>query len=71
MEKGRGQGVKREKYIYWQDGDIWLGYLEQYPDYWTQGETIAELEEHLRDIYRDLTSGSIPCVRRVAELEPA
>lgn len=59
------------KYSYWQDEDMWLGYLEEYPDYWTQGETLKELEENLRDIYRELTSGSIPCVRRVAELEVA
>ena len=63
--------MKAIKYIYWQDEDIWLGYLEKYPDYWTQGETIEELEENLRDIYRELTSGSIPYVRRVAELEVA
>ncbi|MGH7889652.1 MAG: type II toxin-antitoxin system HicB family antitoxin [Thermodesulfobacteriota bacterium] len=50
---------------------MWLGYLEEYPDYWTQGETIAELEENLRDIYNELNSGSIPCVRRAAELEVA
>jgi predicted RNase H-like HicB family nuclease len=59
------------KYIYWQEEDMWLGYLEEYPDYWTQGETIEELEENLRDIYRELTSGSILCVRRVAELAVA
>ena len=63
--------MKAIKYIYWQDENMWLGYLEEYPDYWTQGETIEELEENLRDIYRELTSGSIPYVRRVAELEVA
>jgi len=63
--------MKAIKYIYWQDEDMWLGYLEEYPDYWTQGETIEELEENLRDIYQELTSGSIPYVRRVAELEVA
>jgi len=63
--------MKATKYIYWQDEDMWLGYLEEYPDYWTQGETMEELEENLRDIYRELTSGSIPYVRRVAELEMA
>ena len=61
--------MKAIKYIYWQDEDTWLGYLEEYPDYWTQGETMEELEENLRDIYREFTSGSIPYVRRVAELE--
>jgi predicted RNase H-like HicB family nuclease len=59
------------KYIYWQDEQMWLGYLEEYPDYRTQGETKEELEENLRDIYSELTSGNIPCVRRVDQLEVA
>ncbi len=63
--------MKTIKYIYWQDDDWWIGYLEEYPDYWTQGETIEELEENLRDIAKELTSGSIPSVRRVAELQLA
>ena len=58
-----------QKYVYWQDGDTWLGFLEEYPDYWTQGETMEELEENLMDVYSELTSGTIPCVRRVAELQ--
>ena len=53
-------------YVYWQDGDMWLGYLEDYPDYITQGETLDELQLNLRDIYQELTSGNIPGVRRVA-----
>ena len=57
------------KYIYWQDDNMWLGYLAEYPDYMTQGETLEELKENLRDIYRELNSGNIPCVRKVAELE--
>ena len=48
---------------------MWLGYLDDYPDYMTQGETLAELEENLRDIYADLTSGVIPAVRKVADLQ--
>ena len=56
------------KYIYWQDKDQWLGYLQDYPDYWTQGQSIEELESHLCDLYRDLTSGEIPGVRKLAEL---
>jgi len=34
----------------------------------TQGESSEDLQEHLRDLYRDLGSGEIPGVRRVAEL---
>ncbi|MBI4640403.1 MAG: type II toxin-antitoxin system HicB family antitoxin [Candidatus Tectomicrobia bacterium] len=57
------------RYVYWQDDEMWLGYLEEFPDYWTQGETEQELKENLIDIYKELTSGTIPTVRRVAELE--
>mgnify|MGYP001103858891 CR=1 FL=1 len=42
---------------------MWLGYLEEYPDYMAQGETMQELTENLRDIYKELISGNIPCVR--------
>jgi predicted RNase H-like HicB family nuclease len=63
--------MERKKYIYWQDDNFWLGYLEEYPDYMTQGETLEELEENIRDIYEELNSGNIPCVRRTAELEVA
>ena len=59
------------KFIHWQDGNMWLGYLEEYPDYMTQGVTFEELKENLKDLYKDLTGGTIPCVRKVAELEVA
>ena len=44
------------KYFYWQDEGIWLGYLEEYPDYMTQGESIEELKDNLRDIFQEITS---------------
>ncbi len=56
------------KIICWQDGEYWLGYIEDYPDYMTQGMTHEELRENLKDIYKDLTSGMIPSVRREEEL---
>jgi hypothetical protein len=63
--------MKGLRYIYWQDQNFWLGYLEEYPDYLTQGESLEDLKEHLRDLYRDLSSREIPAVRRLAELEVA
>jgi len=56
------------RYVYWRDGNHWLGYFEEYPDYQTQGESLEDLQDHLKDLFRDLTSGEIPGVRRVAEL---
>ncbi|MGD2090498.1 MAG: hypothetical protein PVH61_30280 [Candidatus Aminicenantes bacterium] len=32
---------------------MWPGYLEEYPDYKTQGESIEELKENLKDIYQE------------------
>ena len=61
--------MERMKYIYWQDEGMWLGYLEEYPDYMTQGKSIEELQDNLKDIYKELTSGTIPHVRKVAELQ--
>ena len=55
-------------YAYWQDGDQWVGYFEEYPDYMTQGESFGDLQESLRDLYHDLTSGQIPGIRKAAEL---
>ncbi len=54
-------------YIYWQDKGQWLGHLQDYPDYWTQGQFLEELQSHLPDLYQDLTSGEIPRVRKVVE----
>lgn len=45
------------KYVYWQEGSGYLGHFVDYPDYWTQGETLDDLKGHLLDLYADLTSG--------------
>ncbi len=63
--------METRKFIYYQEDDMFVGWLEEYPDYRTQGESLEELKENLVDIYKDLTSGSIPCVRRVGELNVA
>ncbi|MCL2068239.1 MAG: type II toxin-antitoxin system HicB family antitoxin [Treponema sp.] len=39
-------------YTYWEGGDGWLvGYLNEYPEQWTQGKDLTELEEMLLDLY--------------------
>jgi predicted RNase H-like HicB family nuclease len=60
--------MQKIKIVYWEDEGFWLGYLQDYPDYWTQGETLDDLKEHLKDLYLDVTSGEIPGIRRVDEL---
>lgn len=56
------------KFIYYLEDDSLIGWLEEFPDYRTQGENIEELKENLRDLYADLTGGKIPNIRRVGEL---
>ena len=52
--------MQRVNIVCWEEDGNWIGYLQDYPDYWTQGETPDDLEEHLRDLYEDITSGQIP-----------
>jgi predicted RNase H-like HicB family nuclease len=38
---------------------MYFGCLEDYPDYWTQGESLDELRENLAELFRDFNSGEI------------
>jgi len=41
-------------YTYWEGEGGWLvGYLDKYPEHWTQGKNIIELEEMLMDLYEN------------------
>jgi len=65
MEGDRATGVRLEiaepDAVVWEDdGGWWLGYLRQYPDYWTQGKDTEDLREHLLDLQADLTNGLVP-----------
>jgi predicted RNase H-like HicB family nuclease len=63
--------MKTIRYVYWQEDAMWLGYLEDYPDYHTQGETLEELQENLKDIFQDIASGVVPNVKHVGDLQIA
>jgi predicted RNase H-like HicB family nuclease len=56
------------EYTFWQDGEFFLGHLNEYPDYETQAYSKDELIENLKDLLMNLESGEIPYVRRVEEL---
>ena len=56
------------RYVHWQEDDLHLGYLEDWPDYVTQGRTLEELVENLKDLYGDIASGEVPHIRKVDEL---
>ena len=37
--------------LYWKSDKFWLGKLLEHPEIMTQGETLEELEENIKDAY--------------------
>ena len=60
--------MRTVKFTSWQDGKFFIGFLNEYPDYQTQGENKEELAENLKDLLNDLESRQVPYVRKVEEL---
>jgi len=46
--------------IYWKSDQFWLGKLLEHPEIMTQGETLEELEENIRDAYRLMVLEDVP-----------
>jgi predicted RNase H-like HicB family nuclease len=46
--------------IYWKEGKFWLGKLREHPEIMTQGKTLKELEENIRDAYRMMVMEDVP-----------
>ncbi len=61
-------GMEKKKFVYYEESGMWVGWLEEFPDYRTQGATLDELQANLKDIYEELTGGEIPSVHRTGEL---
>lgn len=58
-----------ETFTYWRESDgCFLGYLNAYPDHWTQGDSLEELKTHLLDLYREFSKADLPGIRRIGEL---
>ncbi|NLB66571.1 MAG: type II toxin-antitoxin system HicB family antitoxin [Lentisphaerae bacterium] len=52
-------------YTFWKETDgRYLGYLNDYPDHWTQGDSLEDLKAHLRDLLELFTSEEIPGIRK-------
>ena len=60
----------KTKFTYWRESDGWyLGYLNEFPDHWTQGETLDDLKNHLRDLKDLFSDEELAGVRHESELE--
>ncbi len=51
---------KKMRMIYWKGEKFWLGKLKEHPEIMTQGRTLKELEENLRDAYRMMVMEDVP-----------
>jgi predicted RNase H-like HicB family nuclease len=60
--------MRKLEYTFWRDGEFFIGHLNDYPDYETQGYSKEELIENLTDLLADLESDQVPFVRKVEEL---
>ena len=46
--------------IYWKSDKFWLGKLLERPEIMTQGETLDELEENIKDAYLLMAMDDVP-----------
>ena len=62
----------KAQFTYWKEKDgRYLGYLNDFPDHWTQGDDLGDLKEHLKDLHKLFHQEDIPGIRKVEELEVA
>jgi len=54
--------------IYWKGGKFWVGKLLEYPEIMTQGKTLEELEENMRDAFALMTMENVPEKHKIKEL---
>lgn len=60
--------MKELKFTWWKTENFYLGYLNDYPDYMTQGVTKEELVDNLKSLLEDIESNEIPYIRKTETL---
>ena len=56
------------KMIYWKSEKFWVGKLLERPEIMTQGETLEELEDNMKDAYALMTMEDVPQKYKIKEL---
>lgn len=54
--------------VYWKSKKFWLGKLVEHPEIMTQGRTLAELEENIKDAYRMMMLADVPAKHKFKEV---
>lgn len=56
-------------FTYWVEADNkYPGYLNDYPDHWTQGDNVDDLKDHILDLYSIFSEDKIVGIKRVENL---
>ena len=56
------------KMVYWKGEKFWLGKVLEHPEIMSQGETLEELEENLKDAYKLMLMDDVPSDYRLKEI---
>ncbi len=56
------------KMVYWKGEKYWVGRLLEHPEIMTQGETLEELEENMKDAYLLMAMDDVPEEHKIKEL---
>ncbi len=69
MSKTKEEMVnKKITMVYWKSEKFWLGKLLEHPEIMSQGETIEELEENLKDAYKLMLMDDVPSNYQLKEI---
>jgi predicted RNase H-like HicB family nuclease len=58
----------RMNMIYWKSEKFWLGKLLEHPEIMTQGESLEELEENIKDAYLLMAMEDVPEKYEIKEI---
>jgi len=54
--------------LYWKNEKFWLGKLLEHPEIMTQGETLEELEQNLKEAYLLMAMEDVPEQYQIKEI---
>ena len=63
-----GEATTKMTMVYWKSDRFWLGKLLEHPEIMTQGETVEELEENIKDAYLLMAMDEVPDEYQVKEV---
>jgi predicted RNase H-like HicB family nuclease len=71
----RGEHVREKTMkidiVYREEKGWFVGHIQEYPDYESQGKTLQELKDNLIEIYEDIRKGLVPDAEPFQILEVA